>query len=379
MQIGLALSGGGLRAAAFHSGVLRRLAVQGEMENVSTISTVSGASLMLAAVFRFSDLLWPSSQRYLEDVYPRLRILLATLDLASIGTLRWRDVARSHVRLFNHRASVLVDLLETRWLIEGRLPDLPVRPVWWINATSLPTGKNWRFSRGEMGDWKFGRHYAPTAKIAEAVAASAAVPYVIGALKLSLPTSGWYRTDPATKQPVEAISVASAVRLWDGGAYENLGLEPLFKAPGTLTGCDFLICCDASTALGPQLSPVQSLIRGDLGAPRLFDIAADQIRSLRARSLIGALASGVLAGAYVRMGNSVEVIDRKTSRTRETYAHLLGEAEVEAASTSPTHLRALTIPAFDTIARHGFEAADATLTAHRPSEFTSSFRWPSAA
>jgi NTE family protein len=45
MQIGLALSGGGIRAAVFHLGVLRRLAEQEFLENVSQISTVSGGSL----------------------------------------------------------------------------------------------------------------------------------------------------------------------------------------------------------------------------------------------------------------------------------------------------------------------------------------------
>ena len=49
-RIGLALSGGGVRAAAFHLGVLRRLAAEGLLERVSVISTVSGGSLVTAAV-----------------------------------------------------------------------------------------------------------------------------------------------------------------------------------------------------------------------------------------------------------------------------------------------------------------------------------------
>lgn len=42
MRIGLALSGGGTRAAVFHLGVLRRLAVDGRLEQITKLSTVSG-------------------------------------------------------------------------------------------------------------------------------------------------------------------------------------------------------------------------------------------------------------------------------------------------------------------------------------------------
>lgn len=49
------------------------------------------------------------------------------------------------------------------------------------------------------GDWRFGRHFNPDVPIANAIAASAAVPYVIGALKFNLPEHGWWKTDPATK------------------------------------------------------------------------------------------------------------------------------------------------------------------------------------
>lgn len=42
-KIGLSLSGGGIRAAVFHLGVLRRLAEDHRLENVSMLSTVYGA------------------------------------------------------------------------------------------------------------------------------------------------------------------------------------------------------------------------------------------------------------------------------------------------------------------------------------------------
>ena len=77
---------------------------------------------------------------------------------------------------------MLALFLKERWGVAGSLADLPNDPVWYVNTTCLETGKNWRFSKREMGDWQFGRHYNPPFEIAEAAAASAAVPYGIGAL-----------------------------------------------------------------------------------------------------------------------------------------------------------------------------------------------------
>lgn len=47
-KIGLALSGGGYRAAAYHIGTLRALHKLGILENVDVISSVSGGSITAA-------------------------------------------------------------------------------------------------------------------------------------------------------------------------------------------------------------------------------------------------------------------------------------------------------------------------------------------
>jgi NTE family protein len=196
VKIGLALSGGGVRAAAFHAGVLRRLADENLFDAISGLSTVSGGSLAAALIVSKAGLRWPDSIAYRDKVYPAIRALLTTTDLFTFAAVGWRGIWRYKTRLISSRAAVLADLLTRRWGIDGTLGDLPDRPLWWINTTCMETGKNWRFSKREMGDWQFGRHYKPTFKLAEAVAASAAVPYVIGALEFGLPVDGWFRTDP---------------------------------------------------------------------------------------------------------------------------------------------------------------------------------------
>jgi NTE family protein len=379
MKIGLALSGGGIRAAVFHLGVLRRLAEQDLLETVSQISTVSGGSLALAALMSKARMHWPSSAEYRTLIYPALKELLTTTDLFSFKAIGWAGVVRFNAQLLRHRAKVLADLLEKRWGVVGAVEQLPDQPTWWINTTCLETGKNWRFAKREMGDWQFGRHYNPPVHLSDAAAASAAVPYVIGALTLSLPREGWYRTDPATRQPLEKHeALATTVRLWDGGAYENLGLETLFKPRQGLIGCDFLVCSDASGPLGPpSASSPFNILRGHLASPRLFDICSDQIRSLRTRMFVAAIEDGTINGVLLRMGNSVRDVDIKTGRQRDRSSYDLFQAdrEVALAFRYPTDLKALSIESFDHIARHGYELADVTLTAYAPTEFNRSFSW----
>jgi NTE family protein len=379
MEIGLTLSGGGVRAAVFHLGVLHRLADEGLLESISQLSTVSGGSLITGAVISRVNMQWPSSADYRGRLYRELRHLLTTTDLFSFRAIGWMGLLRFNHRLVSHRAQVLVECVAERWDVRGAIHDLPDRPAWWINTTCVETGKNWRFGKREMGEWQFGRHYDPPFRIAEAVAASAAVPYAIGALRLQLPEDGWHRTDPATRRPLEKRETPmTSVRLWDGGAYENLGLESLYKPQSGLLGCDFLICSDASGPLSnTPRSPALALLRGHLASPRLFDICSDQIRSLRSRMFMSSVVGGNINGALLRMGNSVRDIDVKAGRLRspESYDLFQTDRDVALALRYPTDLRAISERDFDGIARHGYEIADAVLTVHSPDRFPRSYSW----
>lgn len=378
-KIGLALSGGGVRAAVFHIGVLRRLAAEGLLESISVLSTVSGGSLVTAAVMSHSGMQWPSSASFEATVLPELRRILTARDLFSFSAVGWRGLAKHNIGLVNHRAQVLAELLQQQWGITGTVADLPDAPAWYINTTCIETGKNWRFSKREMGDWQFGRHFKPDIALAHAAAASAAVPYAIGALRLELPSEGWWETDPLTRQPVRPKSPpAAAVHLWDGGAYENLGLEPVYKIGQSLQECDFLVCSDASgPLLPPGGSPIGALLKGHLSSPRLFDVTSDQVRALRSRILMADIGAKKVSGVLLRMGNSVRNVDVKSDqkRTPAFYDAFLTDEQAASALKYPTDLKAITVAHFDALARHGFEVADATMTTHVPAGFPRSFRW----
>ncbi|WP_279311983.1 patatin-like phospholipase family protein [Acetobacter sp. AN02] len=358
-RLGLALSGGGVRAAVFHLGVLYHLAQQDRLEEVTQISTVSGGSLIIGAIFSHANATWPTSMQFLDEVYPALRDKLTAGDLFSLAALGWRGVIRENFQILFRRAEILARLLETRWGVKGSVKDLPEVPKWHINTTCYETGKNWRFSKTMMGDWKFGRHFTPDIPVAKAIAASAAVPYVIGALRLDLPEYGWWRTDPATKEPLEKVCLPNPrVRLWDGGVYENMGLEALYKPSIGLEGCDFLICSDASGPLNaPQPVSALGTFFGKLNSPRLFDIASDQIRALRSRMLVRSIARGEVKAVLLRMGTSMRQLglDVKTIKGR------LSDIQCASSLNYPTNLTRISEDNFDLISRHGAEVCEVIL------------------
>lgn len=73
MKIGLALSGGGMRAAIFHLGVLKWLAEQGLLKRIHHISSVSGASIAVGLIFANNDNQWPSDVTFLSKVLPAMK------------------------------------------------------------------------------------------------------------------------------------------------------------------------------------------------------------------------------------------------------------------------------------------------------------------
>jgi len=381
MKVGLALSGGGTRAVTFHLGVLLRLAHCDVFDRIVRLSTVSGGSLTTALIFTHGKAKpeWPVARDYIQNTYPALRQLLTSVDLLSVQTV----LRNPHIMPLvpAHRALAISKLLQTQWGINGSLSELPENPHWMINTTCVETGKNWRFSRSEMGDWVFGKHYEPPYDIATVAAASAAVPYALGGLSFKLPNDGWFETDPGTGKPIkEKEPPLHTVRLWDGGVYENLGIEPLYKPGRNAIDCDDVIVSDASGSIPTLIvkGVFGNLFGGSLITPRLFDISSDQIRSLRSRMFIEAIVGGRTKGSLIRMGNSSSTIFRKAGVHVDEHElpNRLNDNDANKAWNTPTHLRAFHVNQFDLIARHGFECADATLTAHRKDISDRSIPWP---
>lgn len=222
MNIGLALSGGGFRAAVFHFGVLDRLARQGLLEEVSFVSTVSGGSLGMSLVFALNGMRWPTSQEYLRVIRSGARTKLTTLNL-QISLIKR---ALTRLNLLQSRALDLAVLLRRHWNFDASLSDLPQHPRWIINTTCYETGKLWRFERKRMGDYLFGYSLVPEFPLDRAVAASAAYPGLIGPLEVNTAEWDWIQFgDRLTngKHGTRPIKPKfEKVHLWDAEAYMTI-------------------------------------------------------------------------------------------------------------------------------------------------------------
>jgi NTE family protein len=106
---------------------------------------------------------------------------------------------------------------------EASLQDLPKSPEFLINATNVETGTLWRFTRAFMADYQVGEIRNPKLDLASAVAASSAFPPFLSPYSLRVAEADFTRIHCQDRRLLSNIS------LTDGGAYDNLGLETVWK------------------------------------------------------------------------------------------------------------------------------------------------------
>ena len=166
-------------------------------------------------------------------------------------------------------------MLTIKFCLRGAtLQDLPDEPRFVINASNLQSGVLWRFSKPYMRDYKVGNFPRPKVPLAVAVAASSAFPPFLSPVQLRLnaadcePNSGdGLQCEPYTTRPL----------LSDGGVYDNLGLESVFKRLSTVLVSDGGAAFRAA-ARPWRLWPLQLL--------RVIGCIDNQVRALRKRELI---------------------------------------------------------------------------------------------
>lgn len=266
-SIGIALSGGGSRAIAFHLGCLRTLHRIGILEQARVLSTVSGGSV-IGAMYAIHEGDFDEFERkvraVLKDgfVRPATRTALTTLEglravacfilllaaWASLLPFRWLPggppVGERMPRRFASRTTILERTFD-RLLFGGKtLTALrPDRPGLVVVATELRTGSAFYFSGREAGSWRMGKMDPSEISIAHAVAASAAYPLLLPALD-DFPT--FRKSDRSLR--VERVT------LTDGGVYDNLGLSPLWpdrdhEVSIHVERVDTIIACQAGYGL----------------------------------------------------------------------------------------------------------------------------------
>lgn len=349
--IALCLSGGGFRAALFHLGALRRLNELGVLSQVDTISSVSGGSIVSAHLAQRIDS-WPE-RGVTGDWEKRIEEPLRALARRNLRT--W-PIAKRLLPWNWLRRSTAIEALQQSYNrhLEGlELTTLPTRPRFIFCATDMVFGVNWVFDsgvhdaqRGRLGDYQAGYlSPAPAWPVARAVAASSCFPPVFGPLPMNLEPGalrgGRYK-EPDRDKLVKRIS------LTDGGVYDNLGLEPVWKEHEIVMVSDGGAVFEAEEGAGLiwRLS-------------RYASIANSQGTALRKRWLISNFNSDQLDGAYWGIGSTVEHYEVQTPGYPEGLVD-------DFISEIRTDLDAFSDAECAILVNHGYLMAEAAVRRHLP-------------
>jgi predicted acylesterase/phospholipase RssA len=224
-HLGLALSGGGSRAAAFHRGTLWALHELGLVELVERVSTVSGGSVFGAA-WMAARAAGVSDHVFLEDLKGVLKAGFVWPALLSPRVLQLALPGYS-------RTQRLAETFDSLVLRGKKLSELPNTPKLVMNATALNHAQNVRFSRegvsgvGIGADGKRGSlPFFPLDRritLGFATAASAAFPFGLPPLVLE-------RRHIQGAKFVAGLSGLEEIWLTDGGVLENLGVQTLLRS-----------------------------------------------------------------------------------------------------------------------------------------------------
>lgn len=292
--IALCLSGGGYRAMLYHVGSLIRLNEVGLLCKLRRISSVSGGSITSAALgMVWNSLDWDSNFRHVKKesfenafVNKVRKLAKETIDVSSVSWGAFspfstisENVSKAYAKhLFGN--ATLQSLPDER--IEANVSkQLPPAPRFIFVATNVKTGSLWRFAKPYMADYRVGMVISPRVSLADAVTASSAFPPFLSPMKFNLDSFDFKRGIPEDEANIPRSFRAEAV-LTDGGVYDNMGLEAVWKRYKTV------LVSDGGRRMDDDPSPADDWARH---SRRLIDLLMHQVSNLRLRQLIGAFDS----------------------------------------------------------------------------------------
>jgi NTE family protein len=278
--IGLALSGGGFRATLFHTGALWRLAELGVFPSLARISSVSGGSIFLGAL----ACAWKEIAAAASPLAPYQHLVVEPIRRFCSQHVDSVAIAEGLLAIGGSAAQAI----EAKYseLMPLSLDQLPDAPVFVFNATNLQTGRNFRFSKAYLGDWRIGLIRNPNTSIARAAAASSAFPPFLSPVVLDHP--GKFEAVAGANLSGDP-DYTERIYLADGGVYDNLGLETVWNR------CQTVLVSDAGAPFALGTTVKTDWVHQPL---RALDVALDQALGLRKRILIDEFQRNARAGAY---------------------------------------------------------------------------------
>jgi NTE family protein len=351
--IALCLSGGGFRAALFHLGALRRLFEVGAFNKLRTISSVSGGSILAGHIANVlierREQGVPGIQDWEQDVAAGFR-RIAGRDLRTgpmLAHLLWNwALPGFRVRHLQRRYR--------RRVTARMLGELPEQPAFVFCATDLVYGVNWEFQRDRVGDYLAG--YTTECDdwpLAQAIAASACFPPLFGPLPLRLPPG---KLNGGKYAGSNHAALNQKLGLTDGGVYDNMALEPVWKSHE---------CVLVSDCGGPFECEVTGNYVGRL--LRYTSIVMNQAQAMRKRAYFQAINSQQLdllyRGGYWGLGGNVTTYLGSTDLQMAGYSK---DVVDEVITRVRTDLDRFTHAEMCVLENHGYLLASAVLAHYRP-------------
>jgi NTE family protein len=344
--IGLCLSGGGFRAMLFHIGSLWRLSETGQLAKVARISSVSGGSITAGVL----GLAWKElhASGFDQGVFKRM-VVGPLRDLAD----RTIDVRPSFLGIVTPFRTIndYVAKAYKELLGDATLQDLPDDPPRFVfNATNLQSTVLWRFSKPYAWDWKVGQIPRPEIPLTRVVAASSAFPPFLSPATIKVRQEDFavhpkdeLRRPPFTTDPA----------LTDGGVYDNLGLETVWKNYRTVLVSDG----GGKTVPKPKVARDWAQLSW-----RVAMVMDNQVRSLRKRTLIASYKEKQRNGAY--WGIRTDITNYELAATLPSPF----EQTKELADIS-TRLKKIDRTTQERLINWGYAVCDAALRAHVDSNY----------
>ena len=325
----------------FHVGALWRLYDAGLLKSLQRISSVSGGSITAALLgLKWKELSFDPTrarEEFASKVAAPIRALAEeTLDAEAIilglvlpGRISDRVASAYRKNLFG----------------DATLQSLPDEPRFVINATNLQSGVLWRFCKPYMRDYRVGEIKNPTVSLAMAVAASSAFPPVLSPVELRLDPQAF---TPGSGMDLQRRPFTSKVMLADGGVYDNLGLETVWKNYRTV------YVSDGGAKFEPEEEPKTDWARHSY---RVLNVIDNQVRSLRKRQTIDAFKAGLRQGVY--WGISTDITDYELSNALDCpFGRTMELAKVA------TRLKRLDDATQERLINWGYAVCDAGLRKH---------------
>lgn len=272
-RIGLALSGGGYRATAFHLGTIKKLHDLNILGRVEVISTISGGSITGAYYCLNKDNYAAFENSLYEKLQTRnvIKKVLLSWTLVQLLLVTAIFLVPAFYFLFTSYAWVfpilfvafLIVLFKFQFIIfpvskriekiydqffyeKKTLSDLPENPVLVIGSTNLQTARPFTFSKKWMQDSTY-QYMGPSITfkaaafpVARAVMASSCVPFAFTPIKIGKE----FFTNEEDAKKIHPVLV-------DGGVYDNQGIHKIMQKGQY--ACDTVITSDAGAGSTGEL------------------------------------------------------------------------------------------------------------------------------